>query len=65
MSSAGWVGGWVGGWMDRWMDGWMDGWMEVKPGLRIAHSNQKTTKLQTTFLNAMFFSHLLNRLEKF
>ena len=28
--------------MDGWVGGWMDGWMEVKAGLRIAYSNQKT-----------------------
>ena len=28
-----------------WMGGWMNEWMEVKAGLRIAYSNQKS-KLQ-------------------
>jgi hypothetical protein len=38
------VPGCVGGWMG----GWMDGRMEVKAILRIAYSNQKTTKSSDT-----------------
>ena len=42
MECSGWMDGWVGGWMD----GWVDGWMEVKAGLRIAYSNQKSNHIE-------------------